>query len=160
MVRPSGQIRLDIFTRGVFPTASLILLRGGPYPSPRALANSRDGVVVVVVDTEVLRPRLPLPPPTEKAETKNLRLLHVDPKHTKAPYMVTRFKNLENFMWVVIRNDKKLSSTGAGVYDAIILLLFYVNVVSYYHRSHNDIMFLCIRLSVEQKDTGTILYTS
>jgi hypothetical protein len=25
---------LEIFTMGVFPTASLILLRGGPYPLP------------------------------------------------------------------------------------------------------------------------------
>ena len=104
MVRPSGQIRLDIFTRGVFPTASLILLRGGPYPSPRALANSRDGVMVVVVDTVVPRPRLPLPPPTEKADTKNLRLLLLEPQHNKAPYMVTGFNNLENFMWF-IRNE-------------------------------------------------------
>ncbi len=103
MVRPSGQIRLDIFTRGVFPTASLILLRGGPYPSPRALANSRDGVVVVVVDTAVPRPRFALPPPTEKAETKNLRRILVELQHTKAPYMVTRF-NLENFIWI-LRNE-------------------------------------------------------
>ncbi len=107
MVRPSGQIRLDIFTRGVFPTASLILLRGGPYPSPRALANSRDGVVVVVlvvvVDTAVPGPRFALPPPTEKAETKNLRRILVELQHTKAPYMVTRF-NLENFIWI-LRNE-------------------------------------------------------
>ena len=32
---PTGQIRSEILTRGVFPTASEILERGGPYPSPR-----------------------------------------------------------------------------------------------------------------------------
>jgi hypothetical protein len=34
MVRPGGQILSEILTSGVFPTASLMLLRGGPYPFP------------------------------------------------------------------------------------------------------------------------------
>ena len=32
---PAGQIRSEIFTMGVFPTASLMLASGAPYPSPR-----------------------------------------------------------------------------------------------------------------------------
>ena len=34
---PGGQILSEILTKGVFPTASLMLSRGGPYPSPLAL---------------------------------------------------------------------------------------------------------------------------